>query len=265
MPHLVFYVVKALFTWLATPAVTGPMLAAGITDLMDDLKFCREKTVRPAKFAEHVSTAADFFYQVSAFEQAEEVLPSAIQACPDAAPLSMCGTSGTAGTLADVLVLICSFCPQVIVLSTTLGTSVQHVQHLRACQTVAVAVQATQLAGQAKLEVTLVNNLGTVLRTRRKFKRALALHRHELASIEERFGLHSSYVSLSRHNVVDLLGLLQRYDEAHELLESQAQQLEQLVEEAKQAKEEGREEMVFVASPSGAQLRVWVHACFGPL
>jgi hypothetical protein len=52
-----------------------------VDELLADVEFCRTHQCRPARFAEHACTAADFFYQVNAFEEAEQTLGAAIQVC----------------------------------------------------------------------------------------------------------------------------------------------------------------------------------------
>jgi hypothetical protein len=59
---------------------TPEAMAGGVCELLADVAFCRAHAVRPAKFAEHASTAADFFFQVQRFEEAEATLIEAIQA-----------------------------------------------------------------------------------------------------------------------------------------------------------------------------------------
>jgi hypothetical protein len=56
--------------------------AQGLAELIADVEFCRTHQCRPAKFAEHASTASDFFYQVREFAAAEEILDGAIQVLP---------------------------------------------------------------------------------------------------------------------------------------------------------------------------------------
>ena len=51
----------------------------GVKQLQSDVLYCATHNCRPAKYAEHASTAADFFFQVSAFEEAEHMLDGAIQ------------------------------------------------------------------------------------------------------------------------------------------------------------------------------------------
>lgn len=51
----------------------------GVKDMLENVKFCQEHEIRPARFAEHASTASDFFFQVNAFREAEETLDGAIQ------------------------------------------------------------------------------------------------------------------------------------------------------------------------------------------
>ena len=110
------------------------------------------------------------------------------------------------------------------------------------------------MAGNEKLEATLVNNLGTVLRNRDELPRAVALHRSQLARVEARQGLHSSFLILARHNLVDILGALGRFDDAQALLDSQVGKLEGHVEEQKAARAAGQAPMVPVVVATGARL-----------
>ena len=54
-------------------------MLSGVKELLDDVEFCRTHQCRPAKVAEHASTAADFFYQTNRFDEAEKTLAVAIQ------------------------------------------------------------------------------------------------------------------------------------------------------------------------------------------
>jgi tetratricopeptide (TPR) repeat protein len=100
-------------------------------------------------------------------------------------------------------------------------------------------MQAAQHSKQQKLEATLINNLGTVLRNKHKYKRAVALHRQQLHNVEEQQGLHSAFLILARHNLVDIFNVLKRHDEARELLLSQISKLEVHVEEVRGQKAAG--------------------------
>lgn len=101
------------------------------------------------------------------------------------------------------------------------------------------AFQAARSSNQHKLEVTLINNLGTVLRNQHKYKRVVALHRQHLAAVEERYGLHSSFLILARHNLVDILNHLHRSDEARDVLTGQLHKLTGHLEHVRQRKADG--------------------------
>jgi Tetratricopeptide repeat len=113
-------------------------------------------------------------------------------------------------------------------------------------------VQAAQVAGLQKLEATLVNNLGTVLRNQRRYKRAVALHARQLREVEQAHGLYSSFLILARHNLVDILVTLHRFDEAQAVLEEQERKLTKLVEVAREAAEAGTVGQVHVGVTAGA-------------
>lgn len=55
------------------------MVAEGVQALLEDIEWVRQHQCRPAKFAEHASTAADFCYQTQQYEAAEQTLLPAIQ------------------------------------------------------------------------------------------------------------------------------------------------------------------------------------------
>lgn len=112
-------------------------------------------------------------------------------------------------------------------------------------------MQAAQHSKQQKLEATLINNLGTVLRNKCKYKRAVALHQQQLRNVEEQQGLHSAFLILARHNLVDILNVLKRHDEARELLLSQIAKLEAHVQEVREQKAAGFAAEVVVGA-SGA-------------
>lgn len=65
----------------AGPGCPAEDVRKGVDELLADVEFCRTHQCRPARFAEHACTAADFFYQVNAFEEAEQTLGAAIQVC----------------------------------------------------------------------------------------------------------------------------------------------------------------------------------------
>jgi hypothetical protein len=65
----------------AVPGCPREDVRKGLDLLLSDVEFCRTHQCRPSQFAEHASTAADFFYQVEAFEEAEKTLDAAIQVC----------------------------------------------------------------------------------------------------------------------------------------------------------------------------------------
>jgi len=78
------------------------------------------------------------------------------------------------------------------------------------------------MGGNWSLESTLTNNMGTVLRKQRKYRRALALHRAHMTGVIDKHGLESQFVVLARNNLVEVLELLHLNDDALELLRTQA-------------------------------------------
>lgn len=117
-------------------------------------------------------------------------------------------------------------------------------------------MQAAREAGDEKLEGTLVNNLGTVLRQLRHYKRGVALHTQQLARVERVHGLHSAFLILARHNLVDILATLHRFGEAEALLVDQGRKLEALVAASREAAAAGRAGKVHGGVTPGAHPRV---------
>lgn len=76
------------------------------------------------------------------------------------------------------------------------------------------------------LEATLINNMGTVLRKQRKFHATVSLHEKQLEGVVEKHGLHSPYVVLARHNLVEAYECLQRVGDAEALLTQQLAAME---------------------------------------
>ena len=106
------------------------------------------------------------------------------------------------------------------------------------------------MAEMPRLENTMVNNLGTTLRKLRKLKRAVALHRQHLAHVEATQGLHSQFLILARHNLVEALRVLGRHDEAEAALRAQRAKLEGFVAEARERAAAGKGREVQMIAPS---------------
>jgi tetratricopeptide (TPR) repeat protein len=113
-------------------------------------------------------------------------------------------------------------------------------------------LQAARMAELHRLENTLVNNLGTTLRKLRKLKQAVALHRMQLERIEELEGLHSQFIYLARHNLLDALTALGSYDEAESVLREQCKKIEAFADEAVERKKKGQGRSVSMVSASTA-------------
>jgi hypothetical protein len=72
-------------------------MKAGVAELLADIEFCRTHQCRPSKFAEHASTAADFFYKTQSFDEAEKTLDAAIQVRSGPSLLCLVGAGRVGG------------------------------------------------------------------------------------------------------------------------------------------------------------------------
>jgi tetratricopeptide (TPR) repeat protein len=111
-------------------------------------------------------------------------------------------------------------------------------------------LQAARIAELHRLENTLVNNLGTTLLKMGKLKRAVALHRMHLARVEEVEGLHSQFIYLARHNLVEALRALGKHDDADAILRQQCEKMEAYARDAATRKERGEGRSVSMVAAS---------------
>jgi hypothetical protein len=88
-------------------------------------------------------------------------------------------------------------------------------------------MQAAKMGGDAKLHATLVNNLGTALRKQSKYGQALSMHKKHLQDVLATEPITSSFVTMARHSVADLLTVYHRPEECKELLDDQITKLQE--------------------------------------